>query len=175
MTERMSMSSYQATSRSVGLSFLRIRATRLLLAGISLSCAASLFFAAPSPALAARYTFNGSVSTDWNNGANWTNTATNTTGTLPGPADVVDINSGDDPAGGGPNAGVVTISGPLTNNTVQEVYIGTDGDNGGTAGNGTVIQTAGTLRTTGNGWINLGNGAGSTGTYNMSGTATVVS
>jgi fibronectin-binding autotransporter adhesin len=173
------MSSYhQASHRSVGRLNLRFRPTRLLLSGIAVSCAAALFFAAASQALSATYTFIGAVSTDWNNGANWKNIGTSTTGVLPGVGDTVDVNTADDPAGAGNGglAGLVTISGNLTNNAVQNFYVGTDGDhNGGAAGDGTVNQTAGTLNLNGgNGWMKLGNVANSTSTYNMMGTATFV-
>lgn len=152
---------------------------RFLVAGLSVASIAILLTAS-HPAAAATYTFVGStifdqdnnpigVSTDWNLGINWKNIANGTTGVLPGSGDTVDVNTSD----GVLTAGVVSITGNLTSNQIQQAYIGQDNDhNGGAHGNGTVNQNAGILHLDGgNGWLKLGHANGATGFYNMSGTA----
>ena len=114
------------------------------------------------------------ASTDWNDGNNWTDLTTMTTGALPGSVgteDVADVDSGF----------TATITGPLTFPQVNRIYIGPDGQNRNppgtqSTGSGTLNQSAGTLMTGnggGDGWFRLGQTANGTdtGTYNMTGTA----
>src|SRR6266404_597653 len=106
-----SMSSCQATRRSVGRVF-----RRSLLSGLFMASLAMLLCGPAGQAVAATYTFNGSVSTDWNNGANWTNVADLSTGVLPGAGDVVDVNVTD--SAGAATPGEVDITAVLTNDTI---------------------------------------------------------
>ena len=132
------------------------------------------------------YNFNGSSSTDWMNGANWTSVVDGTTGTLPTTGSATDV-------AGGLTAQIDTPANPAPTINIEQLYVGQDGDSHGPAtfpnpnpppptiqypaiatGDGTVNQSAGTLNVGGaNGWIKLGAVAGTTGTYHMTGTATV--
>ena len=166
--------------------------------GLLFSVAAALLFAAAPAAFAddttSYYNFNGSASTDWMNGANWTSVVDLTTGTLPGPGSTADIS-------GGKTATIGTVANPNPTISVEQVYIGGDADSHGPAtlanptppppfiqypaiatGNGELDQNAGTLNvgvvdpantTSNNGWFVLGHVNGATGTYKMTGTATL--
>jgi autotransporter-associated beta strand protein len=161
-----------------------------LLCGLVTLSFGMLFFGVTSRALAddttSYYNFNGTASTDWMNGANWTSVVDGTTGTLPIAGSTADV-------AGGLTAQIGTAANPAPTINIEQLYVGQDSDSHGPAtfpnptpppptiqfpaiatGNGTVIQNAGTLNVGGaNGWIKLGQVLGTTGTYNMSGTAAV--
>jgi fibronectin-binding autotransporter adhesin len=162
--------------------------------------AASVFFAATRPAVAddttSFYNFTGGVSTDWMNGANWTSVVDGTTGTLPLAGSTADI-------AGGLTSVVGTVANPNPTINIEQLYIGQDADLHGPpdpanpnptpppanlqypapgVGNGELDQNAGTINvgivdpantTSNNGWVKIGQVAGTTGTYKMSGTATL--
>ncbi len=105
--------------------------------------------------------FTGNTSNDWDDPTNWAD------GVLPGPADnlrVGDFNSGNTPV-------TAEITGALSSPEVGDIRLGF-----GVLGEGTLNQSAGNLTTSANKWSFIGadgaNGAGATGTYNLSGTGT---
>ncbi len=114
--------------------------------------------------------FTGTTSNDWDDPTNWDS------GVLPGPADnlrIGDFNSGNTPV-------TAEITGDLTSPVVGDIRLGF-----GVLSEGTLNQSAGTLSTrtgdgvtTGGAWSFIGadgvNGAGATGTYNLSGTGAFV-
>ncbi len=137
-----------------------LRFTLRATSGLAIALSA-LFFEVPR-APATEVVWNGGNvapnGADWNTAANWTPVQ------LPGAGDDAIVQ-----ADGSGNLQTALISGPLTNNTVRRLYVGGTANNevGVRSGAATLNQTGGSIIV--NDWLEVGDAAGSVGTYNLSG------
>jgi hypothetical protein len=99
--------------------------------------------------------WNGGISTDWNNPANWVG------GVLPAAGDNAHLDVS------GATTDIDPFTDPGFNTTVQQLYIGDANSNA------TFTQSSGTLNVNGaQAWLKIGAQSGSSGIYNLQGTGT---